>query len=197
MDEDNRFYFVIQNFKCKQFFTNISEGHGVELKQRDQAAAGSITLKTRFTISEVCCLILIHVFYSNIPRGFMSEKQKKKRNIISFKDLQIAYLRDGLDSVTQLYQEGKASRIALKKACASLKQMGTPMSSFEQWMQENVKVNVRGRSTPKTGSERTYRAQKIKTGGSFLRLPLASLEIEKGQVLSVSFEKNRIVIQKK
>jgi hypothetical protein len=127
----------------------------------------------------------------------MSEKKRLKQTHVSFKDLQIAYLKDGLASVIQLYQEGKASKMALKKACASLKQMGTLSSSFEQWIKENIKVSSRGRSTPKAGTERMYRAQSINKGGSFLRLPLASLGIEKGQVLSVSFENNKIVIQKK
>jgi len=127
----------------------------------------------------------------------MSQKHKKKKSYFSFKDLQIAYLKDGIGMVTKLYQEGRASRITIKKACESLKNLGTPISSFEQWIEENISVNPRGRSVPKVGSERTYRAQKIKIGGPFLRLPLSSLQIEKGQALSVSFEKNKIVIQKK
>ena len=122
---------------------------------------------------------------------------KRGRKNISFKDLQIAYLKEGLGSITKLYQEGKASKIAIQKAFAGLKETGTEVVSLEQWVLETFQAKARGRAVPAPGSERIYKAQKIRTSGSFLRLPLDVLHIEKSQLISVIFEKDKIIVQKK
>ena len=122
---------------------------------------------------------------------------KKGRKNISFKDLQIAYLQDGVGSITKLYQEGKASKIAIQKAFGGLKEMGKEIASLEQWVLETFQTKARGRAVPAPGSERIYKAQKIRTGGPFLRLPLDVLHIEKTQLISVIFEKNKIIVKKK
>ena len=49
---------------------------------------------------------------------------------------------------------------------------------------------------PNIGEERKYRAQQIKTGGAFLRLPLTPLGVKKGGSVRVRFESDRIVVVK-
>ena len=111
--------------------------------------------------------------------------------------MQIAYLKDGIGSISKLYQEHKITKTAIRRAFEGLKETGTEVASLEQWILENFKTKIRGRAAPLIGSKGVYKAQRINTGGSFLRLPLNSLQIEKGQFVSVLFEKDQIIVQKK
>lgn len=121
----------------------------------------------------------------------------KGRKHVSFKDLQIAYLKNGIGSISKSYQERKTTKIAILKALEGLKKTDTEVASFEQWVVENLKTKPRGRAAPPAGSERVYKAQQINRTGPFLRLPLNSLNVEKGQLASVIFEKDQIIVQKK
>ncbi|MBH1989051.1 MAG: hypothetical protein I8H75_04800 [Myxococcaceae bacterium] len=124
------------------------------------------------------------------------EIQKSRRQKSSYKDLQIVYLSEGVSAISKLYAGGTASSIAIKKALRALavnKQIN--LDSFERWVVQNLPTH-RGRATPKEGSRRIYRAQRVHNSGPFLRLPLNSLKIEKGELISVKFEKNQIVVQK-
>ncbi len=123
-------------------------------------------------------------------------KQRKKRSTVSFKDIQIAYLMDGINSIAKLHQEGKASGITIRRALTNLKETGREVAGLEAWIRENLGNGVRGRTAPSAGQERIYRAQQIKTSGPFLRLPLAALKIDKGEVVSVSFQKDQIIVKK-
>ena len=123
-------------------------------------------------------------------------KQRKKRSTVSFKDIQIAYLMDGVKSIAKLHKEGKASNITIRRALTNLKDSGREVAGLESWIRENLGTGVRGRTAPTPGQERIYRAQQIKTSGPFLRLPLAALKIDKGEVVSVSFQKGQIIVKK-
>lgn len=125
----------------------------------------------------------------------MAEK-RKRRSTVSFKDVQIAYLCSGISPIEQMYQRRLASINTLRRALQHLRTNGSPVDSFEKWYQENFGAGARGRAAPKAGQERIYRAQQIKTSGAFLRLPLAALAINKGDVLTVQFEKDHIVVKK-
>jgi hypothetical protein len=125
----------------------------------------------------------------------MSEK-RKKRSAVSFKDVQIAYLCSGLTPVEQLYDRRLASVNTIRRALNHLKSNGSPVETLEKWFHENFGAGVRGRAAPQAGQERIYRAQQIKTTGTFLRLPLSALSIGKGEVVTVRFEKDRIVVKK-
>lgn len=125
----------------------------------------------------------------------MSEK-RKKRSGVSFKDVQIAFLCSGIASVQQMYQRRLASVNSIRKALSQLKTNGSEVAQLESWFSENFGLGARGRSAPSAGQERVYRAQQIKTSGTFLRLPLTALKIGKGEVVSVSFERDHIVIKK-
>jgi len=125
----------------------------------------------------------------------MSEK-RRKRGAVSFKDVQIAYLCSGIPSIEQMYDKRQASVNTIRRALNHLKTNGSPVESFEKWFHENFGAGARGRAAPEPGQERIYRAQQIKTSGTFLRLPLTALAITKGDVVTVKFEKDRIVVKK-
>lgn len=125
----------------------------------------------------------------------MSEK-RKKRSTVSFKDVQIAYLCSGIGPIEQLYNKRLASINTIRRALHQLKTNGSPVESLESWFSENFGAGIRGRAAPQAGQERVYRAQQIKTTGTFLRLPLSALAIGKGETVSVKFEKDRIVVKK-
>jgi hypothetical protein len=125
----------------------------------------------------------------------MSEK-RKRRGTVSFKDVQIAYLCSGLPSIERMYNHELASVNTIRRALNHLKNNGSLVEPFEKWFQENFGAGTRGRAAPEAGQERIYRAQQIKTSGTFLRLPLTALAISKGDVVTVKFEKDRIVVKK-
>lgn len=125
----------------------------------------------------------------------MSEK-RKRRSAVSFKDVQIAYLCSGIMPIEQMYNGRLASVNTLRRALNHLKTNGSPVDTFEKWFHENFGPGSRGRAAPQAGQERIYRAQQIKTSGTFLRLPLAALAIAKGDVVTVKFERDRIVVKK-
>lgn len=125
----------------------------------------------------------------------MSDK-RKRRSAVSFKDVQIAYLCSGIMPVEQMYNRHLASMNTIKRALYQLKTNGSPVDTFEKWFFDNFGAGARGRAAPKAGQERMYRAQQIKTSGTFLRLPLTALSINKGDVVTVRFERDRIIVKK-
>lgn len=126
----------------------------------------------------------------------MVGESKRKRSTFSFKDVQIAYLMSGIGSIEKLHKDGKASTATIRRALTHLRSGGREVSTLEKWIQENLGIGVRGRAAPQAGQERIYRAQQIKTSGPFLRLPLSALAVNKGESVTVRFEKDRIVVKK-
>ena len=53
----------------------------------------------------------------------------------------------------------------------------------------------RGRGTPVEGSTRSYRAQQLKGQEPFIRLPVSSLHVEKGQAVTVAFRSGIIEVR--
>jgi len=126
----------------------------------------------------------------------MAGESRRKRSTLSFKDVQIAYLLNGVPSVEKLHKDGKASTATIRRALNFLRTGGKEVNTLEKWIQDNLGIGVRGRAAPQAGQERVYRAQQIKTSGPFLRLPLSALLVNKGEVVAVRFEKDRIVVRK-
>lgn len=122
---------------------------------------------------------------------------KTRLKNVPYKDLQIIYLKEGINSISKLHQEGKISNLAIKKALDAFKRTkSSGIDPFERWVLANFKTGIRGQPKPSIGLKRNYRAQRIHSGGPFLRLPLETLGVEKGQSISVSFDKNKIIVRK-
>jgi len=126
----------------------------------------------------------------------MASKKTSKRTQVSFKDIQIAYLLDGVRAVEKLVAGRKTASVGLRRALRELKEQGRNTDALESYISERYGSGGRGRSLPTVGDERRYKAQQIKTGGAFLRLPLAPLGVRKGGSVRVRFESGKIVISR-
>jgi hypothetical protein len=124
----------------------------------------------------------------------MSENLSGDRNLVSFKDVQIAYLMEGVDGVENLMKSGKVSKPTIRRALRKFHESGNTPVEFERWVAEKVGPIGRGRSAPTIGETRSYKVQQIKNTGPFLRLPLDSLKIKKGGVVRVRFENDQIIV---
>lgn len=118
---------------------------------------------------------------------------KTARKVVSYKDIQIAYLLDGLAGVEELVPQ-KGTGSVVKRALQELRAQGHQADDLANFVVSRYGSTGRGRSVPQRGEQRTYRAQQIKNGSPFLRLPLNTLEIPKGKAVRVSFESSQIVI---
>jgi hypothetical protein len=124
------------------------------------------------------------------------KSQSKQRGIVSFKDLQIAYLLDGIAGVEKLVAGKKNPGPILKRALDELKAQGRNVETLESYIASRHASTGRGRSMPGVGEERRYKAQQVGDGGTFLRLPLTPIGVKKGGVVKVRFEADRVIVTK-
>lgn len=126
----------------------------------------------------------------------MASKKKERRQAVSFKDVQIAYLMNGVSAIEQLYNSGRASKATVRRALRELAQSGRNVEALEQFVSDQLGGAGRGRAAPSPGESRTYKAQQVKNGGPFLRLPLDVLGVKKGGSVRVRFERDQIIVAK-
>ena len=123
-----------------------------------------------------------------------SKKASSKRSIVSFKDLQIAYLLDGIGGVEKLVAGRKNAGSILKRALKEMGDQGRNVETLQAYVNERYGSSGRGRAMPNVGEERKYKAQQIGDGGTFLRLPLTPIGVKKGGVVKVRFEADRVIV---
>ncbi|MBM4281262.1 MAG: hypothetical protein FJ137_11070 [Deltaproteobacteria bacterium] len=123
-----------------------------------------------------------------------SKKSPQKRSIVSFKDLQIAYLLDGIGGVEKLVAGRKNAGSILKRALKEMTEQGRNVETLQAYVAERYGSSGRGRAMPNVGEERRYKAQQIGDGGTFLRLPLTPIGVKKGGVVKVRFEADRVIV---
>ncbi len=123
-----------------------------------------------------------------------SKKASSKRSIVSFKDLQIAYLLDGIGGVEKLVAGRKNAGSILKRALKEMAEQGRNVETLQAYVNERYGSSGRGRAMPNIGEERKYKAQQIGDGGTFLRLPLTPIGVKKGGVVKVRFEADRVIV---
>src|SRR5688572_30194529 len=99
-----------------------------------------------------------------LPRSIhmASKKSSNKRTVVSFKDVQIAYLLDGISGVEKLVASRKSAGTIIRRALRELKQQGRSVDALESYVGEKYGSGGRGRSMPGVGEERKYKAQQIK-----------------------------------
>lgn len=124
----------------------------------------------------------------------MPREKSDGRKVISFKDVQIAYLLDGVKGVERLLKDRKSPGSVLKRALQELKETGTNTKALEEFIGESFSAAGRGRAIPQVGEERRYKAQQVKSGTPFLRLPLNTLGLKKGKAVKVRFEAGQILV---
>ena len=119
----------------------------------------------------------------------------KKRDYTTYKDVQLAYLLNGVAGLDDLRQKKRVPKTIYKRALRRLQHAGKESDSFEKWFFEKFGPDGRGRPSPKAGEARRYRTQQVKKSEPFIRLPVSSLNIYNGYVVDVQFEEDRIVVR--
>lgn len=116
---------------------------------------------------------------------------KQKRN--NFKDVQLAYIIDGIEGVSKL--SPLPGKNVLIQAINGLNDKGMDTSDLLAFTASNYPIGTgRGRASITVGDSRTYKVQAVKDGGVFLRLPLSTLNVEKGDVVNVSYNDGSIEV---
>lgn len=119
-----------------------------------------------------------------------------KQQLASFKDVQLAYLMEGVSAVEALVRAKRASPSTIRRALKKLQEAGSDVTALERWMAMNIGPIGRSRSAPAVGDLRSYKVQQVRGTGPFLRLPLDCLGVEKGGVIWVQFDGEKIVVSK-
>jgi hypothetical protein len=117
----------------------------------------------------------------------------------TYKDVIIMFLAEGLSLVEKNVESGKVTVSAVRKAAAELKDTFPERADLLSAFADKVQPvsTGRGRSPPKPGDDRDYKAQKIGDNEPFLRLPLGVLGVKKGQSVTVRFQADRLMVTKK
>lgn len=92
----------------------------------------------------------------------------------------------------------RVSKGQLKKALKYAVTEGFDVPALEALMAlRGIGLVGRGRAAPALDETRLYKAQALKDGGAFLRVPLAPLGVNKGDVVKVSWKDGRVIIRPK
>jgi len=120
-----------------------------------------------------------------------NNKKSVKRN--NFKDVQICYILEGIEGVSNLTPlPGKNTLI---QAINGLNTKGMDVNDLIDFTATNYPGGGgRGRASITIGESRTYKVQAVKDGSVFLRLPLSTLNVNKGDTVSVSFDDGKVVV---
>lgn len=124
-------------------------------------------------------------------------KSPSKKRGITHKDVVIMFLAEGLSLIEKNFQSGKVTITALRRAALDLKESYPERSDLLTAFVDNLPPAGRGRTAPKAGDERDYKAQKIGTNEPFLRLPLSVLGVKKGEAVTVLFQEGVLKVTKK
>lgn len=126
-------------------------------------------------------------------------KGNGKKEKITYKDVVIMFLAEGLGLVQKLVETGKVSSSAVHRAAEDLKAQFPDRADLLTKYADSVAPADRGRGrvAAKIGDERDYKAQKIGGNEAFIRLPLGVLEVKKGQLITVRFAADRLTACKK
>jgi len=137
------------------------------------------------------------------------DPNKPKREIVTYKDLFMAYVMGQWPKVKGIVTKTKIGKKTHIQAIEALQKAGNDVTAYEDWVEEEFgSSNAPGRTAPEVGENRDYKVQRLpkkdkdgkKTGemsGPFIRLPLDSLELPDGvkeQHVSAAFKNGNIVI---
>lgn len=125
-----------------------------------------------------------------------SEDTKTDPKVI-YKDIEIAYLAEGLSAVQKLIEEQRVKAGTVRRAAKELAaKYPDKADMLRKFVENNFPETIRGRLPPVDGDEREYKAQQVKNGAPFLRLPLDVINVKKGQIARVRFTADKIEVWK-
>ena len=112
------------------------------------------------------------------------------------KDVLVEYLTNGVEGVERLNADkGPFTRRTLRDAMKMLEDRGSDFVALEDWCKKTQGFGLNNRSSahgPKTGEERTYKAQG-KVGAPYMKLPLRTLGIKPGEPVKTAFLEGKLV----
>lgn len=129
----------------------------------------------------------------------LAKKEAAPKEKVSYKDVMILLLSEGLSAVEAAFNDGTFSshniRVAVDHLAVRMPRQAEDLSKFLDRVAPTRPH--RGRIAPQTGDERDYKAQQVNDTDPYLRLPLSTLGVKKGDVVRVRFEADRLVVIKK
>lgn len=119
-----------------------------------------------------------------------------KKARLSYKDVLVIYMRDGVAGVQKLHEQGQVTARVLWRAMKEIP--AGAAADLHSFISAHVPMfregQGRGRSVPVAGEMRKYKVQQLRDGQLFVRLPVEPLEgVSKGSVVRVTFAKDRIL----
>jgi hypothetical protein len=121
-----------------------------------------------------------------------------RRTPITHKDLTIKYMMLGIDALTPILNESNDPVGALDKVISTLvdnDQDTAELVKLRDFYGEMRNIGQPGRQPVKVGDHRDYSVQQQGDEGDlFVRVPLITMPVNRGEKVRVTFEENRIVI---
>ena len=117
---------------------------------------------------------------------------------ITSKDIEIAFLINNLQGVKDLFEGNKTpGKKVINAAVESLTSNGLEVSKLAAYNMSLYPSNGKGRGKqqPMVGDVREYSVQKVKKSAPFIRLPLSTLNVSRGEMVNVMFENGEIRVQ--
>ena len=108
---------------------------------------------------------------------------------------------DGVEALKEAFEGGHLSRASIKSALKYMTGQDSKPGNFDEFKEfaDSFSDSAgKGRAPAKIGDTRPYKAQKLKTGNTFIRLPLDFLGTKKGIEVYVTFkDENTITVSSK
>ena len=114
---------------------------------------------------------------------------------ITNKDLQVAYLVNGVAGVQAMTSDNVPAKITFQTAIDSLEKLGQEVDPLIAYMETHYSSDTGAlRTAPQNGETRTYKVGQPRDGAPKVSIPLNTLNAAKGDNVNVSFENGKIVI---
>lgn len=129
-------------------------------------------------------------------RGEGSRPTTRSRGT-SYMEVVVKLYQNGIEDIKSDFEGGETSKNSLKNALAYLEKQSTrpdTFGEFKDFVESMKQEGSRGKAPAQIGETRSYKAQKLKDGSPFLRLPLDFLGTKKGELVYVTFKSDTTLI---
>jgi hypothetical protein len=135
----------------------------------------------------------------------MTVKNTDRKAPVTHNNLLSAYLlagggSTGCDKVSLMLVNHTKPVETLERVIGALTDAGQDaeeLSALRDIFSAAKSNGVKGRKPPKTGDTKLYSVQQVEDGDMFIRLPLGTLRVEKGEKISVCFTAGEITVTKR
>ncbi len=114
----------------------------------------------------------------------------------SYRQVMCVYALHGMDQVVLELEEGLFSKRTLSRAVETLQAEEHPCKDLEEWCRGLGFWGGRGKKAPRKGQRRKYITQEVASKGPFIRVPVSILGLVKGLPASISFDEDRIILER-